>query len=101
LDDLLLLGVLVLGKACIDISEFSSVHYIGRRNEGWLAIDRRVSDHNGDVVELPNPGESDVELAVGETGEGKKRAIFLKVWPWDLLIVMAKAGRTGNCRRRI
>ena len=28
-------------------------------------------------------------------------AISLKVWPCDLLMVMAKAGRTGNWRRRI
>ena len=75
---LLLVGVLVLGKRGIDIAEYFSVHYIGRRNKGRLAIDRWMSDHNGDVVGVPNPGESDVELAVGEDRRGQIKGNFLE-----------------------
>jgi hypothetical protein len=78
LDDLLLLGVVVVGKGGIDIAEYFSVHYIGRRNKRRLAIDRRVSDHNGNVVGVPNPGESDVELAVGEDRRGQVEGDFLE-----------------------
>jgi len=42
LNDLLLLGLLLLGMGGIDIAEYFSVHYIGCRNKRWLAIDRRV-----------------------------------------------------------
>ena len=69
---------MVLGKRGIDIAEYFSVHYIGRRNKGRLAIDRWMSDHNGDVVGVPNPGESDVELAVGEDRRGQIKGNFLE-----------------------
>ena len=68
----------MLGKRGIDIAEYFSVHYIGRRNKGRLAIDRWMSDHNGDVVGVPNPGESDVELAVGEDRRGQIEGNFLE-----------------------
>ena len=68
----------MLGERGIDIAEYFSVHYIGRGNERRLAIDRRVSDHNGDVVGVPNPGESDVELAVGEDRRGQVEGNFCK-----------------------
>ena len=67
-----------MGKRGIDIAEYFSVHYIGRRNKGRLAIDRWMSDHNGDVVGVPNPGESDVELAVGEDRRGQIKSNFLE-----------------------
>ena len=67
-----------MGKRGIDIAEYFSVHYIGRRNKGRLAIDRWMSDHNGDVVGVPNPGESDVELAVGEDRRGQIKGNFLE-----------------------
>lgn len=38
LKDLLLLGLLLLRMGGIDIAEYFSVHYIGRRNKRWLAI---------------------------------------------------------------
>ena len=69
---------MVLGKGGVDISEYFCVHYIGRRNERWLAIDRRVCDHNSDVFGVPHPGESDVELAVGEDRRGQVEGNFLK-----------------------
>ena len=67
-----------MGKGGIDIPEYFSVHYIGRENERRLAIDRRVTDHNGDVVGVPNPGKSDVELAVGEDRRGQIERNFLE-----------------------
>ena len=73
-----MLGLVVLGKGGVDISEYFCVHYIGRRNERWLAIDRRVCDHNSDVFGVPHPGESDVELAVGEDRRGQVEGNFLK-----------------------
>jgi hypothetical protein len=55
---------------------------------GWSSI-RRVGDHNGDVVGIPDPGESDVELAVGEDRRGQIEGNFLE----------GGAGRTGNLYR--
>ncbi len=80
----------MLGERGIDIAEYFSVHYIGRGNERRLAIDRWMSDHNGDVVGVPNPGESDVELAVGEDRRRQIKGNFL-----DRL-----AACTGGHRRR-
>ena len=37
-----------------------------------------MSDHNGDVVGVPNPGESDVELPVGEDRRGQIEGNFLE-----------------------
>jgi len=68
----------VLGERGIDIAENFSVHYIGRGNERRLAIDRWMRDHNGDVVGVPNPGESDVELAVGEDRRRQIKGNFLE-----------------------
>ena len=68
----------MLGKGGLDIADYFSVHYIGRGKERRLAIDRRVTDHNGDVVGVPNPGKSDVELAVGEDRRGQIESNFLE-----------------------
>jgi hypothetical protein len=67
-----------VGEGVHFILKYFSVQYIGRRNQRWLAIDRRVSDHNGDVVGVPNPGESNVELAVGEDRRGQIKGNFLE-----------------------
>jgi len=61
LDDLLLLGLVLSRGGDVDMLENVSVHHIR-----WIAIDGRLSDHNGDVVGFPNPEQSDVEQAVGE-----------------------------------
>ena len=42
--------------------------------------------------------ESDIELTMGEDQRRQVEAIYLKVWPWGLLVVMEKAGGTGNRR---
>ena len=68
----------MLGERGIDIAEYFSVHYIGHGNERRLAIDRWMLDHNGDVVGVPNPGESDVELAVGEDRRRQIKGNFLE-----------------------
>ena len=86
----------MLGKGGIDIAEYLCVHYIGRGNERRLAIDGRVSDHNGDVVGVPNPGESDVELAVGEGRRGQVEGNLLEGLALGLVDGHGEGGADGE-----
>lgn len=50
----------------VDELEYFCVHYIGRQNDGWLVVDRWMSDHYRDHAGISYPREYDVELAMGE-----------------------------------
>eukprot|EP00955_Chlamydomonas_euryale_P086636 364231-Chlamydomonas_euryale.AAC.7 len=58
-----------------------------------------MGDEHVNSFRAAHPRQCDIKLPMGKQGTGRCNPTLENVCPWLLLMVIAKAGRTGNCKR--